>query len=65
MQITMLKSKIHRAAVTGASLHYEGSLTVSADIAKMVGLRRAAALQHPPSIGYTGLTYSIATRKQS
>lgn len=38
MQITLLKSKIHRAAVTGASLHYEGSLTVSADIAKMVGL---------------------------
>lgn len=38
MQIELLKSKIHRAAVTGASLHYEGSLTVSADIAKMVGL---------------------------
>jgi aspartate 1-decarboxylase len=38
MQLTLLKSKIHRATVTGASLHYEGSLTVSADIAKMVGL---------------------------
>jgi aspartate 1-decarboxylase len=38
MQVTLLKSKIHRAAVTGASLHYEGSLTVSADIARMVGL---------------------------
>jgi aspartate 1-decarboxylase len=38
MQVTLLKSKIHRAAVTGASLHYEGSLTVSADIAEMVGL---------------------------
>jgi len=38
MQITLLKSKVHRAAVTGASLHYEGSLTISADIAKMVGL---------------------------
>src|SRR5205814_10558395 len=38
MQVTLLKSKIHRAAVTGASLHYEGSLTVSEDIAKMVGL---------------------------
>lgn len=38
MQFTLLKSKIHRAAVTGASLHYEGSLTVSADIAEMVGL---------------------------
>jgi aspartate 1-decarboxylase len=25
---TMLKSKIHRARVTGASLHYEGSVTI-------------------------------------
>lgn len=38
MQVTLLKSKIHRAAVTGASLYYEGSLTVPADIAEMVGL---------------------------
>ena len=38
MQITLLKSKVHRATVTGASLDYEGSLTVSADIAEMVGL---------------------------
>lgn len=38
MQVELLKSKIHRAAVTGASLHYEGSLTVSSDIAEMVGL---------------------------
>jgi aspartate 1-decarboxylase len=38
MQLTLLKSKIHRATVTGASLDYEGSLTVSADIAEMVGL---------------------------
>jgi aspartate 1-decarboxylase len=38
MQVTLLKSKIHRAAVTGASLDYEGSLTVSADLAELVGL---------------------------
>ncbi len=38
MQITLLKSKIHRAAVTGASLDYEGSLTISADLAKLVHL---------------------------
>ena len=25
MQLTLLKSKIHRATVTGASLHYEGN----------------------------------------
>lgn len=38
MNLTLLKSKIHRATVTGASLHYEGSLTISADLAEQVGL---------------------------
>ena len=38
MQLTLLKSKIHRAAITGASLDYEGSLTVPADIAEAVGI---------------------------
>ena len=38
MQLTLLKCKIHRAAVTGASLDYEGSLTISADLAELVGL---------------------------
>jgi aspartate 1-decarboxylase len=39
MQLTLLKSKIHRATVTGASLHYEGSLTVSSDLAELIELR--------------------------
>ena len=39
MQLTILKSKTHRATVTGASLHYEGSLTVSSDLAELVDLR--------------------------
>src|ERR1700740_1737020 len=38
MQLSLLKSKIHRAAVTGASLHYEGSMTISRDLAEAVGL---------------------------
>jgi aspartate 1-decarboxylase len=38
MQISLLKSKLHRATVTGASLHYEGSLTISSDLAELVGL---------------------------
>ena len=38
MHLTLLKSKIHRAAVTGASLHCEGSLTISADLAELVEL---------------------------
>lgn len=39
MMISLLKSKIHRAAVTGASVEYEGSLTIAADLAERVGLR--------------------------
>src|SRR3984957_18120446 len=34
---TLLKSKLHRATVTGASLHYEGSLSVAGDLAKKAG----------------------------
>jgi aspartate 1-decarboxylase len=32
MQRKMLKSKIHRATVTGADLHYEGSITIDQDL---------------------------------
>jgi aspartate 1-decarboxylase len=32
MQRKMLKSKIHRATVTGADLHYEGSVTIDLDL---------------------------------
>jgi aspartate 1-decarboxylase len=38
MQRALLKLKIHRATVTGASLDYEGSLTISADLGELVGL---------------------------
>ena len=39
MQIYLLKSKIHRATVTGANVDYEGSLTIAADLMKVAGLR--------------------------
>lgn len=32
MERKMLKSKIHRATVTGADLHYEGSITIDKDL---------------------------------
>src|SRR6266478_3033589 len=38
MQVHLLKSKIHRAQVTGASLDYEGSLTIAEDLMDKVGL---------------------------
>lgn len=39
MQIHLLKSKIHRAQVTAASLDYEGSLTIAVDLMERVGLQ--------------------------
>ena len=38
MLIHLLKSKIHRAHVTAASLHYDGSLTIDRDLMDKAGL---------------------------
>jgi len=38
MEIFLLKSKIHRATVTGGDVNYEGSLTISADLMEKCGL---------------------------
>ena len=38
MQVKMLKSKIHRAAVTNANVNYEGSLTIDSALMEAVGL---------------------------
>lgn len=38
MRRTMCKSKIHRAVLTGADLHYEGSLTVDQDLMDAAGM---------------------------
>jgi aspartate 1-decarboxylase len=38
MQLQLLKSKIHRATVTDSSLHYEGSLTIAADLMDKAGI---------------------------
>lgn len=37
MLVHLLKSKIHRARVTGASLDYEGSLTIAEDLIEAAG----------------------------
>jgi aspartate 1-decarboxylase len=39
MQRTMLKSKIHRATVTGSDLHYVGSITIDADLLDAADVR--------------------------
>src|SRR5690349_13581135 len=38
MQVHLLKSKIHRATVTGGNVKYEGSLTISTDLMDAVGM---------------------------
>jgi aspartate 1-decarboxylase len=37
MQFHLLKSKIHRATVTGGNVAYEGSLTIATDLMKLAG----------------------------
>lgn len=34
----MLRGKIHRATITGADLHYEGSVTIDSDLMEACGL---------------------------
>ena len=39
MQLNMLKAKIHRANVTQAELHYEGSCAIDGDLLDLAGIR--------------------------
>jgi aspartate 1-decarboxylase len=45
MRRTMCKSKIHRAVLTGADLHYQGSLTVDQDLMDRADLREFEKVQ--------------------
>ena len=38
MQLTLMRSKIHRASVTQADLNYEGSISIDADLLKASGI---------------------------
>lgn len=38
MQITVMKSKIHRATVTGADLNYEGSISIDKNLLDAAGI---------------------------
>ena len=38
MQLTMMKGKIHRATVTQADLHYEGSISIDQDLLEAAGI---------------------------
>ncbi len=38
MNVSMLRTKLHRATVTGADLNYEGSISICPDLIKASGL---------------------------
>lgn len=38
MRLTLLKSKLHRATVTAADLHYEGSVAIAPELRRAAGL---------------------------
>jgi aspartate 1-decarboxylase len=63
---TMLKSKIHRATVTAADLHYVGSLTVDPDLLEAADILENEKI-HVVNVdnGARFETYTIAGRRGS
>jgi aspartate 1-decarboxylase len=45
MRRTMLKSKIHRATVTGSDLHYVGSITIDQELLDAADIREHEQVQ--------------------
>lgn len=66
MNRTMLKSKIHRARVTGSDLHYVGSITIDRDLLEAADMLEHE-LVHVLDIdnGQRFETYTIAGRRGS
>lgn len=66
MLIHVLKSKIHRARVTGGSLNYEGSLGIDRDLMDIVGLvPYERILCGNMENGHRFETYAIPSRRGS
>ena len=63
---TMLKSKIHRATITGSDLHYVGSITVDNDLLEAADMREHE-LVHVLDVdnGARFETYTIAGERGS
>jgi aspartate 1-decarboxylase len=60
MQIKLLKSKLHRAVVTGSDLNYHGSLTIDPELMESVGLMPyEAILVANVATGTRGETYAL------
>ncbi len=60
MQITWLKAKIHRASVTHAELHYEGSCAIDSRLLEISGIRDNERIEiYNVSNGERFSTYAI------
>lgn len=66
MQITMLKSKIHRAVVTQAELNYVGSITIDEELLEAAGIYEYEKVQVADiNNGNRFETYTIAGERGS
>lgn len=60
MQITLLKSKLHRLTTTHSELDYEGSCAIDSDLLKMAGIREYEQIQiYNVNNGERFTTYAI------
>ncbi len=66
MNITLLKSKLHRVTVTHAELDYEGSCAIDLDLLKSAGIREYEQLHiYNVTNGERFVTYSIVAEAGS
>jgi aspartate 1-decarboxylase len=66
MLLTLMKGKIHRAAVTGADLHYEGSIGIDRALMDAAGFLRNERVEiYNISSGARFATYVIEEPSQS
>lgn len=60
MNLTLLKAKIHRATVTHAELHYEGSCAIDARLLELSGIREYEQIHiYNINNGQRFVTYAI------
>ena len=65
MRLTLLKSKLHRATVTAADLHYEGSIALGPDLRRAAGLLEYERVEiYNVTNGNRFATYVIAGQKR-
>jgi len=66
MQLNMLKAKIHRATVTHAALHYEGSIAIDGHLLDASGIREYEQI-HAWNIhsGQRFVTYALRAEEGS